>query len=509
MTIAYNKDTDLERELTARLSELAHAFIADLNAQGRLVETGGADTLRRLRQQHPTPSPAPDADPGEPGGEVTEIEAHPVPGAPAQWEAVTAPCSGEDTPGPPATPRPLRILGASEPCPVGLTLPDFRDAPAPALEPALVHQPTALAPAPVTGQGTGVQEPRTTDESQPQPPARQAAVPAPASARQTAASAPASARQTVASAPASARQTAAPALAAARRPVALGPVTGQNTGAQGPRTATGSQAQPPPPTQQAEGLEPHSVQQAAALAPVPAQHAEGLEPAPTQQAAALEPAPAQQAAALAPVPAHQTVGLEPALAQQPTAPAPEPAQHTGVQESRTPGEDGSRPSAAVTAARLRAENAARLEVTGITADHDRVDVRIHAVSLSDWEYWLAAIGAPLNAPTHRSGWVQTATADLDGVEVRLTAEAVPRLLQEAAQRAADPFDLGGRVYDLALNHTDRLGQMWLYDGLRQADDTPLLTLDGTSGPPYPLTSIVEANGPLTPVAANPGRHETG
>ncbi|MFF8476092.1 BN159_2729 family protein [Streptomyces sp. NPDC015414] len=471
MTIAYNKDTDLERELTARLSELAHAFIADLNAQGRLVETGGADTLRRLRQQHPTPPPAPDADPGEPGGEVTEIEAHPVPGAPAQWEAVTAPCSGEDTPGPPATPRPLRILGASEPCPVGLTMPDFCDAPAPALEPALVHQPTAPAPGPVTGQGTGVQEPRTTDESQTQPPApaRQAAVPAPASARPTAASAPASARP-----------TAAPALAATRRPVALGPVTGQNTGqntgAQGPRTADGSQAQPPPPTQQVEGLEPHS---------------------------------AQQAAELAPVPVHQTVGLEPALAQQPAAPAPEPAQHTGVQESRTPGEDGARPSAAVTAARLRAENAARLEVTGITADHDRVDVRIHAVSLSDWEYWLAAIGAPLNAPTHRSGWVQTATADLDGVEVRLTAEAVPRLLQEAAQRAADPFVLGGRVYDLALNHTDRLGQMWLYDGLRQEDDTPLLTLDGTSGPPYPLTSIVEANGPLTPVAANPGRHETG
>ncbi|WP_460111655.1 BN159_2729 family protein [Streptomyces sp. YKOK-J1] len=500
MTIAYNKDTDLERELTARLSELAHAFIADLNAQGRLVETGGADTLRRLRQQHPAPPPAPDADPGEPGGEVTEIEAHPAPGAPAQWEAVTAPCSGEDTPGPPATPRPLRILGASEPCPVGLTLPDFCDAPAPALEPALVHQPTALAPAPVTGQGTGVQEPRTTDESQPQPPApaRQAAVPAPASAR----------------------PTAAPALAAARRPVALGPVTGQNTGAQGPRTADGSQAQPPPPTQQVEGLEPHSVQQAAALAPVPAQQADGLEPHSVQQAAALapvpaqqadglEPAPAQQAAALDPVPAHQTVGLEPALAQQPTAPAPEPAQHTGVQESRTSGEDRARPSAAVTAARLRAENAARLEVTGITADHDRVDVRIHAVSLSDWEYWLAAIGAPLNAPTHRSGWVQTATADLDGVEVRLTAEAVPRLLQEAAQRAADPFVLGGRVYDLALNHTDRLGQMWLYDGLRQADDTPLLTLDGTSGPPYPLTSIVEANGLLTPVAANPGRHETG
>ena len=439
MTIAYNKDTDLERELTARLSELAHAFIADLNAQGRLVETGGADTLRRLRQQHQTPPPELEAEPADAGCEVTEIETHPAPGAPTLWEALTAPRSGEDTPGPPTTPRPLRILGASEPCPAGANVLDSCDAPATTAAPAVGRQPAALEPvpaqqatvrAPAPAQSACAQEPRTADGDQTQPPA-----------------------QATAPAPACAQQTAALALAAARQPFALGSVTGQNSGAQSQRTAGGGQAQPPPPAQAAT--------------------------------------------------------LEPALVQQPTALEPAPPQSTGAQEPRTAGEGQAQPSAAVTAARLRAENAARLEVTGITADHDRVDVHIHAVSLSDWEYWLTAIGAPLNAPTHRSGWVQTATGHLDGVEVHLTAEAVPRLLQEAAQQAAEPFLLGGRVYDLALGHTDRLGQTWLYDGLRQEDDTPLLTLGGTSGPPYPLTSIVVANGPLTPTAANPDHHETG
>ncbi|MFF3518906.1 BN159_2729 family protein, partial [Streptomyces sp. NPDC002573] len=74
---------------------------------------------------------------------------------------------------------------------------------------------------------------------------------------------------------------------------------------------------------------------------------------------------------------------------------------------------------------------------------------------------------------------------------------------EAAHRATEPYCLGGRVYDLALGHTDRLGQTWHYHGGRQEDDTPLFTLGGTSGPSYPLTSIVISNGPLTPAPAHP------
>ncbi|MFI1533084.1 BN159_2729 family protein [Streptomyces anandii] len=46
---------DVEQELTARLRELARAFIADLTAQGRLVESGGAQSLEEPRDRQPTP----------------------------------------------------------------------------------------------------------------------------------------------------------------------------------------------------------------------------------------------------------------------------------------------------------------------------------------------------------------------------------------------------------------------------------------------------------------------
>ncbi|MEU2556756.1 BN159_2729 family protein [Streptomyces sp. NPDC013313] len=468
MTDAYGKDSDVERELTARLRELAHAFIADLNAQGRLVETGGADTLRRLRQHNLPPHPLPHAEPGDPhatGAETTQADAHPAPNTPPRWERVIAPRAGKDTPALPPTPRPLRILDEPEPYPPSAHTPDPRDAPAAApqavaLEPSPAHQITALQPVP----------------------AEQAAVPTPAPAGQATVLQPVPAGQAV--------RTGTPTPAPAPEAAGLEPVrAGQ---------AAGVGAPAPAPAPEAAVLQPVPTG-TGAPAPAPAPEAAGLEPVHAGQAAGVGapvPAPAPEAAVLEPVPAGQAAGH-----------GPVPGQGPGARESRAADGGQVQSSAAVTAARLRAENAARLEVTQITADHEGVSVHIHAVSLGDWEYWLSAIGAPLNAPTHRSGWVQTATGRLDGVEVRLTAEAVPRLLQEAAQQATDPFLLGGRVYDLALGHTDRHGQTWHYQGRRQEDDIPLVTLGGTGGPSYPLTSIVVANGPLTPAAANPDPHE--
>ncbi|MGW3357048.1 BN159_2729 family protein [Streptomyces bungoensis] len=322
MTIADGSGTDVERELTARLGELARAFIAELQAQGRLVETGGADTLRRLGQQDLARRRPPEPEPADPEAGSTETDAPPATGATPPWEPVPTPHAGEDTPGLFTTPRPPHIPGVSG-LPVSTHEPDTRDA--------------------------------------------------------------------------------------------------------------------------------------SATTPVPA-----------QLSAALEPAPSRSA---------------------------------GAEEPRTDGGGEAQSPAAVAAARLRAENNDRLEVTRIASDHERVAVHIHAVSLGDWEYWLNAIGAPLNAPTHQRGWAQTAIGHLDGVEVHLTADAVPRLLEEAAQQAAEPFLLWGRVYDLAIGHVDRLGQIWHHHGRRGEDDVPLFTLGGSSGTLYPLTCIVVANGPLTPVAA--------
>ncbi|WP_143668439.1 hypothetical protein, partial [Streptomyces carpinensis] len=87
MTTVPGNRMDVEQELTARLSELAHAFIADLNAQGRLVETGGAEALRQLREQNRTQHSATEAETG--GAEAIEAAAHPAPAASALWEAIT------------------------------------------------------------------------------------------------------------------------------------------------------------------------------------------------------------------------------------------------------------------------------------------------------------------------------------------------------------------------------------------------------------------------------------
>ncbi|WP_306189657.1 MULTISPECIES: BN159_2729 family protein [unclassified Streptomyces] len=347
MSPAFGKNMDVEQELMTRLGELARAFIADLNAQGRLVEIGGAEALRHLREQHDTRQAPPRTHPG--GAEATDTAAHLVPRAPAAlWEAITTPATSRIPPSTLDASHPLHLLYA------------------PHNSPHMPERDNAPDNAPAAAHGTGTEESHGTHES---------------------------------------------AMA-------------------------------------------HDG------------HGDGQQAGPEDQG--------------------QRAGHE------------EQGQQAGREEPE-------QSAAARTAASLRAEHAGRLDVTRITADHDRVTVHIEALSLADWEYWLSAIGAPVNAPTHPAGGAQTATGQLDGVEIHLTADAVPRLLDEAARKATEPYCLAGRVYDLALPHTDRHGQTWQYHGQRQEDDTPLLTLHGTGSPPYPLTSILTANGPLIPSPASADR----
>ncbi|MFE2537283.1 BN159_2729 family protein [Streptomyces sp. NPDC059371] len=150
------------------------------------------------------------------------------------------------------------------------------------------------------------------------------------------------------------------------------------------------------------------------------------------------------------------------------------------------------------AASLQSDHLARLEAMQITADGERVTVAIKATCLDDWEYWLDAIGAPRNVRTRTAGHAQVAAGTLDGVAVHLTAHGVPELLQDASDTAADPFFLWGRIYDLGMGQVDRTDRIWLSLGRRQDErGMPLLVLRGTDGPPYPLASIVMAHGPLT------------
>ncbi|MFG2308086.1 BN159_2729 family protein [Streptomyces sp. NPDC048566] len=166
--------------------------------------------------------------------------------------------------------------------------------------------------------------------------------------------------------------------------------------------------------------------------------------------------------------------------------------------SRTAGWDTASARAVSLAATLQADHLARLEVMRITADGERVTVAVKPTCLADWEYWLDAIGAERNVRTRTAGRAQVAAGNLDGVAVHLTAHGVPRLLQEASDAAAEPFYLWGRIYDLGMGQTDRSDRVWQCLG-RCEDERgmPLLVLRGTSGPPYPLAAIVMAHGPLT------------
>ncbi|MFD8735038.1 BN159_2729 family protein [Streptomyces sp. NPDC059618] len=193
-----------------------------------------------------------------------------------------------------------------------------------------------------------------------------------------------------------------------------------------------------------------------------------------------------------------------AMAEHGAAPVPKrvegqvPRVRPAAARSRVVGWGSASARAVSVAASLQSDHLARLEAMQITADGERVTVAIKATCLDDWEYWLDAIGAARNVRTRTAGHAQVAAGTLDGVAVHLTAHGVPELLQEASDAAADPFYLWGRIYDLGMGQVDRTDRIWLSLGRRQDErGMPLLVLRGTDGPPYPLASIVMAHGPLT------------
>ncbi|MFJ6085081.1 BN159_2729 family protein [Streptomyces sp. NPDC092369] len=179
---------------------------------------------------------------------------------------------------------------------------------------------------------------------------------------------------------------------------------------------------------------------------------------------------------------------------------PNAAQSAGPTE-RAHDSQEARGKAIALAARLQTKHEGRLELTQIAPSHDRVAIAIRATSLSDWEYWLDAIGTPPNLSTRTAGYAQIAFGRIEGIEVHLTAHDVPRLLHEAEVAAADPFYLWGRIYDLTRGQTDKLGRLWMHLGQRQQpDNMPLMALRGGNGTLYPLASIVMAAGHLIPTA---------
>ncbi|MCI3277561.1 BN159_2729 family protein [Streptomyces cylindrosporus] len=230
-------------------------------------------------------------------------------------------------------------------------------------------------------------------------------------------------------------------------------------------------------------------------------------PRPQQEVTAAEPLAATRGAVVVPRTRRPADSAPQPMMQRVDGPAqvrPGAARPPQAEDGPAARWDAARARAVTVATGLRARHAGRLEVMEIAADHERVTVAIRALALSDWEYWLEAIGAPLNAPTRTAGYAQVAAGKIDGVDVHLTAHDVPRLLQAASDAAGEPFYLWGRIYDLSRGLVDQGGRTWVYLGQRQAEGgMPLMALRGGDGKLYPLASIVMAGGSMTPVDLPP------
>ncbi|WP_339127985.1 BN159_2729 family protein [Streptomyces sp. f51] len=491
MTTVPGMRSAVEAHLAEQLSAFAREFVADLEAQGRLVEAGGAGVLERLRTQVEAGQNCPEAyhaavdtiveDCGYPSEVAMRIATALnrkglIPGDEVEprhdGERASAPDREERDPG----------ADGSEP--------RHDRAPAPGTD----HEETAPR-----GEGP---EPRR-DHG----PASVPELLGPVSVREGVESrrdhGPASVPELLG--PVSLREGAE--VRSDHGPASVPDLVGSRSGAGGPEPRRDhSPASVPELMGPASGGDaPESRRDHAAAAVLdgtgPGSGAEGPEPRHdrTSVGAPLVP-PARGAIVL-----HLADrGAGRIMAEHGASPVPKrvdgqvPRVRPAAARSRVVGWGSASARAVSVAASLQSDHLARLEAMQITADGERVTVAIKATCLDDWEYWLDAIGAPRNVRTRTAGHAQVAAGTLDGVAVHLTAHGVPDLLQEASDAAFDPFYLWGRIYDLGMGQVDRTDRIWLSLGRRQDErGMPLLILRGTDGPPYPLASIVMAHGPLT------------
>lgn len=141
--------------------------------------------------------------------------------------------------------------------------------------------------------------------------------------------------------------------------------------------------------------------------------------------------------------------------------------------------------------------AAEPDVTRVTTDRDTVVVSLHITDPDRWAAWMAAFGLTDSQllPTGDYGVVGRTT--WDGVPLSVLAYDVPEIQAAAKALAKRPYVLDGQVYDLALPHKDRDGDVWFHQG-EMLDGMPLMRVDGRPER-CTLANVVRVAGPLNPV----------
>ncbi|MGW1785401.1 BN159_2729 family protein [Streptomyces sp. NPDC002143] len=134
---------------------------------------------------------------------------------------------------------------------------------------------------------------------------------------------------------------------------------------------------------------------------------------------------------------------------------------------------------------------------GIRVDGDRVRVLLRVDDHAQWARWRSYFGVTAVGERDRPRTV-TAAGERDGVPVTVVARGAGTAPPSTTGAKRRRFRLGGTTYDLVLPQRDAQGDVWYFQGYRNPDGMPLLSLDGR--PERCSLANVEAYlGPLSPV----------
>ena len=142
--------------------------------------------------------------------------------------------------------------------------------------------------------------------------------------------------------------------------------------------------------------------------------------------------------------------------------------------------------------------AAEPDVNGVTADRDTVVVSLHITDAARWAAWMNAFGLTDAQLLPVGDYAVCGRTSWDGTPLSVLAYDVPELQAAAMARAARPYLHDGVVYDLAIPHQDRDGDVWYHHGSVLPDGMPLLSIDGRPER-CTLAGVIRQVGPLNPV----------
>ncbi|WAZ24482.1 BN159_2729 family protein [Streptomyces cinnabarinus] len=136
--------------------------------------------------------------------------------------------------------------------------------------------------------------------------------------------------------------------------------------------------------------------------------------------------------------------------------------------------------------------------SGVRVDGDRVRVLLRVDGPAQWADWRAYLGITVVKEGNRPHTV-VGEGEHGGVRVAVVARgAASTPGATTGRRQARPFRLGGTTYDLAVPQRDAHGDVWYFQGCRNHDGMPLMSVDGRPER-CSLANVAAHLGPLTPV----------